>query len=341
MLAQSQEQSIQIDAEYLNSLVASLKYGHAQPKPKHLDGQTLATPMSFLAPSGASIAAPTPIFAHQIFENQSEADKNQEKADAKKSHELLDAKRLEHKLQFSSLIYEITESQNRTIQILIKLTELKNQQDTPSETKGPSTSSAISEDISQSKTASSSGLALALTSLQSPVPSKMQESSGESLGEPAELQPSSPERYSQSTNAFDGKSPSAEMTPSASTISASPKFLGSPNSDNTNSTNQLFAEKRAKHPVALSATDSKVIGKKKLWRTMQVLNEKTGRFNQRRQCKVCLKTFGKMSNVKDHVRTHNQLKPFSCSFCPQTFSQQGNRDRHQKRRVCQMAATQQ
>lgn len=103
------------------------------------------------------------------------------------------------------------------------------------------------------------------------------------------------------------------------------------------SANQLFSDKQPKAAASLPLADSKVIGKKKLWRTTQVLNEKTGRLNQRRQCKVCLKTFGKMSNVKDHVRTHNLLKPFACSYCPQTFSQQGNRDRHMKRRVCQVA----
>ena len=66
----------------------------------------------------------------------------------------------------------------------------------------------------------------------------------------------------------------------------------------------------------VSSFKNKAIRKeKKLWRTMKVFNDQTGRQNQQMQCKVCNKKFNKLSNVKDHVRTHSDSRPYSCALC--------------------------
>ena len=66
----------------------------------------------------------------------------------------------------------------------------------------------------------------------------------------------------------------------------------------------------------MSSFKNKVIKKeRKLWRTMKVVNAQTGRQNQQMQCKVCNKKFNKLSNVKDHVRTHSDSRPYSCALC--------------------------
>ena len=76
------------------------------------------------------------------------------------------------------------------------------------------------------------------------------------------------------------------------------------------------------------------ITKGKGFKKVQSLNEETGRMNQHLECSICNKTFSKLCNVMDHVRTHLGAKPFACTICGQTFTQCGNRDRHQRKNVC-------
>ena len=64
------------------------------------------------------------------------------------------------------------------------------------------------------------------------------------------------------------------------------------------------------------------------------MNTKTKRLNQILQCKQCPMKFPKLCNLRDHVRIHKEDMPFKCSLCNKAFTQAGNRDRHQSKRVC-------
>jgi len=65
------------------------------------------------------------------------------------------------------------------------------------------------------------------------------------------------------------------------------------------------------------------------------LNSGTKRMNQILQCKKCPLKFPKLCNLRDHLRIHNDEMPFQCGLCKKSFTQAGNRDRHEKKRVCQ------
>jgi uncharacterized Zn-finger protein len=64
------------------------------------------------------------------------------------------------------------------------------------------------------------------------------------------------------------------------------------------------------------------------------LNPGTKRMNQDLQCKQCPLSFPKLCNLRDHLRIHNAEMPFKCELCNKFFTQAGNRDRHEKKRVC-------
>lgn len=64
------------------------------------------------------------------------------------------------------------------------------------------------------------------------------------------------------------------------------------------------------------------------------MNAKTKRLNQILQCKLCPMKFPKLCNLRDHVRIHKDDMPFKCSLCGKAFTQAGNRDRHESKRVC-------
>ena len=62
-----------------------------------------------------------------------------------------------------------------------------------------------------------------------------------------------------------------------------------------------------------------------------VLNQETGLSLQELTCLYCNVKYGKLSNMKDHIRTHLAVKMFKCSICSKGFVWQGNRDRHERK----------
>mmetsp|Transcript_4008 Transcript_4008/g.6784 ORF Transcript_4008/g.6784 Transcript_4008/m.6784 type:complete len:92 (-) Transcript_4008:97-372(-) len=65
------------------------------------------------------------------------------------------------------------------------------------------------------------------------------------------------------------------------------------------------------------------------------MNRQTKRMNQTLKCKYCLMEFPKLCNLRDHLRIHRNEMPYSCRMCDKGFTQAGNRDRHERRRICQ------
>ena len=47
-------------------------------------------------------------------------------------------------------------------------------------------------------------------------------------------------------------------------------------------------------------------------------------------CAYCNDGFDKNSNVKDHLRIHTGLRPYSCEICHTAFKQQGQLTKHKK-----------
>ena len=63
----------------------------------------------------------------------------------------------------------------------------------------------------------------------------------------------------------------------------------------------------------------------------KVVNNYTHRLNSILICGVCQREFDKRCNLKDHLRIHSGIKPFSCTECGKSFKQKAQLSKHKRR----------
>jgi hypothetical protein len=65
------------------------------------------------------------------------------------------------------------------------------------------------------------------------------------------------------------------------------------------------------------------------------IDEATGKYRTLYVCKYggCDKDYTKIWNLLDHVRMHENIRPYKCDTCGKTFTQKGNLKKHSKQHV--------
>jgi hypothetical protein len=82
----------------------------------------------------------------------------------------------------------------------------------------------------------------------------------------------------------------------------------------------------------LPGEDFKILKKTKRYYEIKLFNPSTKRSRQLLFCKFkrCGKKFSRKCGLKDHILIHEDIKPYKCDLCPKHFTQQGNKEIHQR-----------